>query len=292
MGRMLEVLRQAETHIASPDAAVPALPQTATETEVPFIEWGPSKSMEASASVLAAPAPPRREAATPIKPPHGVQFRNLSTAPAAGKMSAELIAFHDANHAVSAQYRDLLTAILAGRPNDASQCLLFTSSHPATSPTVSLLNVAITAARLGRPVAVVDGNVTTPAVAELLGLPEQPGLREVLAGTAPLGGALRLTQQVGLTVLTAGVVRNTGTVRFLAETLRSLLRQLRQRFDLVLVDAGTWDVRAETANLAAACDAVYLVLPANESESLKVDDLLRRLPEQGVNLAGCIVAGG
>ena len=303
MGRMLEALKRAETPGQAPRLAqVSATEETpaseAVEAEIPFIEWGPRKSMEASPSVLAAPGPTRppriadETAVALVAPSAPIQFRPLPSAKSHGKLAAELIAFHDPQSAISVQYRELLSALLAGRSVEEPQALLFTAAHRGSGTTTTLLNTAIMAARLGRRrIAVVDANLSKPGVAAALDLPEKPGLREVLAGITSLDEALQETAQPDLMALTAGVTQATGGVRFLAETVRSLLRHLRQRFDLIFVDAPAWNGAAETTNLAAACDAVYLVLPPHEMDTPEIDELLRRIPKQSAILAGCILAG-
>jgi Mrp family chromosome partitioning ATPase len=109
-----------------------------------------------------------------------------------------------------------------------------------------------------------------------------------MAGTAALDEVIQPTELADLFVLTAGV-RDTAGVRFVAETLRSLLRQLRHRYPLALVDGPRWDGKPEVAALAAACDAVFLVTPESEAETPQTDALLRLIPEQGARLAGCIL---
>ncbi|HWG47522.1 MAG TPA: hypothetical protein VN688_32465, partial [Gemmataceae bacterium] len=96
------------------------------------------------------------------------------------------------------------------------------------------------------------------------------------------------TDQKNLFALTAGVRNNAG-MRFVAETMRSLLRQLRQSFPLVFVDGPSWDGRKEVIVLANACDAVYLVVPEHEAETPRIDALLQHIPNQGARLAGCIL---
>ena len=78
-------------------------------------------------------------------------------------------------------------------------------------------------------------------------------------------------------------------MHFVAETLPSLLRQLRQRHSLVLVDGPRWDGNAEVSALSAACDAVFLVAPESEAETPHTDALLKLIAEQGQHLAGCIL---
>ena len=101
--------------------------------------------------------------------------------------------------------------------------------------------------------------------------------------------ALQQTDVAHLTFLPAGALATTG-LRLVVETPGSLLRKLRQRYDLLFVLAPAWHDGGEA--LATTCDAVYLVLPEHEAGSPQVDELLRTFPQQGVHLGGCILAAG
>ncbi len=297
---------------------------------VPFIEVGPHRSMEASADVLASqprppvsgclgprlltPEPPGPESRKPkaesrnpnedtIDPVSDFRFR-LSDFPRSGpRFAAELVAYHQPEQGMSQQYQRLLEPMLADWSEQHTQVLLFSSARPRAGTTTVLLNCAITAARHAhRHVVVVDGNLRRPALAERLGLGEVPGLRDVLGGKVPLERALQETDQVDLFALTAGQgvcglsappttpPPTPGGVQYRAETFRSLLRQLRQRFDLVLVDGPRWDGQPDVVMLGTLCDRVYLVVSEKEAESVQVDDLYQRIPEAGACLAGCILA--
>jgi polysaccharide biosynthesis transport protein len=183
----------------------------------------------------------------------------------------------------------VLDAVLhTGPAQDRAGILLFISALPRCGNTNTLLNLALTAASQDRRVLVVDANLHAPSVAERLGLPSAPGLREVLAGGNSLEDVIQPTEERNLFALTAGV-REASGVRFAAATLRSLLRQLRQRYPLVFVDGPFWDGRPDGSALASACDAVFLVLPEQEAETPRTDALLQLLPGQGIRLAGCIL---
>jgi Mrp family chromosome partitioning ATPase len=314
MGKILDTLRQAApapAHLESrtvgapPDENPPAV-ETPAEEEVPYIEVGPRRSFEASAAVLAtlperghprsatlrvgaaaSATPPTidREGAA-LQGPHNVLFRSLAVP---SRFARELVAFHAAGQPVSAAYADLLQKIretMARRSPEKAAVLLFTASRPRVGATTALLNVAITAARDGDTVVVIDANLRRAGVADRLGLEPAPGLTEVLAGDCSLADALRATEQPGLFILTAG-----GPTPTLAssEELRALLNELREDHGLVLLDAPHWDGRAGVAALAAACDAVFLVVSAPEADTPPASDLVRALPGQGVRLAGCIL---
>jgi Mrp family chromosome partitioning ATPase len=293
---MLDALKQAP---GQAEEVPPVLHAVAADAEgdhpspIPFIEVGPQRSLEASPDVLAC-MPPQRPAAAAPPPAPAVAFHPLPSTPLpSSRLAAELVAYHAPEQPAGLQYRQLLPGLLKACgfvSGERGRALLFTAAHPASGTTTVLLNVAITAARQGRRrVLVVDAHPHHPTAAERLGLPVVPGLREVLAGSAGLEEAIQTTEQSGLWVLTAGAAPSSGT-RFMAATLRSLLRQARQRFDLVLVDGPAWDGQAEVSGLGLACDAVCLVLPEAEVGSPAAEALLQALPQQGVELAGFIVA--
>ncbi len=314
MGRMLDALRRTDgvpNETEQTRSTMPALvpiadaePMLVAPDEIPFIEVGPCKSMEASPSVLACSppanlphlsiAPPPDERAEPLpnhSAPRGVQFRPLSPRTLArSSFAAELVAFHAPEQLAARQFRDVLDALsTASAISHRGSVLLFTSVLPSCGATTTLLNLAITAARRDRQrTVVVDAHFRRPAVADRLGLPAAPGLREVMAGTIALDEAIQTTEQENLLALTAGI-RESGGVRFVAESLRSLLRQLRQRYPLVFVDGPRWDSKPDVMTLAAACDSVLLVVPENEADTPQTDALLRLIPQQGARLAGCIL---
>jgi Mrp family chromosome partitioning ATPase len=269
------------------------------DEEIPFIEVGPRKSMEASPSVLAcapvsAPQAPFSQPSSaprqePLSTPRSVHFRALPSRSAArSRIAPELVAYHAPDQPAARPYREVLDAVLnAAVADDRPAALLFTPALPRSGNTTTLLNVALTAARQQRRrVLVVDANLRQPAIAERLSLLASPGLREVLAGAATLDDVLQATEQANLFALTAGVPpplsppgtgEDKGGGRFAAETMRSLLRQLRQRFPLVFVDGPRWDGRPDVTALATACDAVFLVMPEQEVEMPQTDALLQLL---------------
>jgi len=324
MGKMLEALKQADVR---PVPLKPLLrsyhpepePKPTVETEnveeMPFIEvGGPGAPLEASPVVLpgiGGPSilradranqqrGPRMPAfATPFAvpgghSPRGVVFRPLSqerpTASHSARVAPELIALHQPDHPLSQQYRLLQAALVAQLPAARPQVLLFTAAAPDVDTTTVLLNVAIASAQQEKPrVAVVDANLNRPAVAQRLGLDPAPGLREVLAGSLSLLRALQVTRQVNLHVLTAGEPGSAADDLLSGERIRLVLRQMREGFDLVLVDAPWWDGRPQIIALGSACDAVYLILPEAKAETPETNHLTKEIPQHGSRLCGCIL---
>jgi Mrp family chromosome partitioning ATPase len=298
-------------------------------TEIPFIEvGGPHKQIEASPSVLAAapaalaqrPVPkPKAEAAVTLPPAvtpapvtlpsaaapasskglttAGVVFRPLSREavplpPANERFAPELVAFHSAREPVSEQYRVLLKDLQAQTRTDASPVLLFSAACRQTPISTLVLNLAITGARdANASTAVVDADLYEPTVAKALGLPQAPGLSDVLNGDISLQRALQDSGLEKMQILTAGKRTEAAGGLVAGQAMMAVLRHLRTRFDLSLVAAPPWDGRPELVALGSACDAVYLVVSPSQVDTPQVRELLQLLPRQGVCLRGCILAG-
>jgi Mrp family chromosome partitioning ATPase len=340
MGRLLDVLKKAENlsvpAVEQPlrptaEPSIPPVEVPEPEIEVPFIEVGPHKSLEASPCVLACgptayrpplmPEAPTREkdGSQTVQQPRTtspqVHFRALPAPQVRGAspspIAPELVAFHAPEQSGGRQFRELLADILTAsglQDGEGPAALLFSPVRPELDATTTVLNLAITAAtQWRRPVIAVDAHLRRPpreaTAAGLLGVAGVPGLSDVLAGAATLDQILLPTDQPHLYLLPAGTqtghspaprgitprADKGGGKRFVAETMRSLLRQLRQRFALVFVNGPYWDGRQETISLGAACDGVYLVVPEQEAETPQIDALVQSIPTQGSRLVGCVL---
>jgi Mrp family chromosome partitioning ATPase len=97
--------------------------------------------------------------------------------------------------------------------------------------------LAASFARAGNRVVLVDADLQTPGVAARAGVPEAPGLTEVLAGYE-LDGALRFAERFDgdLTVLPAGSPSAFASDLVGSAAMSRLLDQLSGRFDYVVVD--------------------------------------------------------
>jgi len=290
-----------------------------TPTGVPFIEVGPHKVIEASPGLLDHPpvAPSRQRnlvledevplltplieeapqpRSTPVPHPLEVSFRpivpssQLNVPPARPQLAPELIAYHCPEHHASARFEALLDTLLSVVPSAKSAAFYFTSALFGVGTTTVLLNLALTAARRQLRVVVIDANDPRPGIAAKLDLDEQPGLHEVLSGEKALDEAIQESEQINLYALTNGARRTASGSRFMAVTMRSVLRDLRRKFDLVLVDGPRWNGHPEVIAAGVACDAVFVVMPESAAESPQMDQLVQMIPEQGARLGGCILA--
>jgi tyrosine-protein kinase Etk/Wzc len=206
------------------------------------------------------------------------------------RITPEVLTFHQPSHPVAEQYRALLKGIQNQIPLGGSQVFLISAAASGAGATTVLLNLAvIRAVESQRRVIVAEANLHKPALARKLGLAETPGLLDVVTGRFPLARALQETAQKNLWALVAGNTESTRAPWPHAESLRTVLSQLRKHFDWVLVDAPSWDLGPEMAAVSSACDAVYLVLRPADLDTPAVAQWMRLIPHLGAHLGGYIL---
>lgn len=298
MGRVLDVLSRNGAPKVMPPAAPPEV--TAPEEEVPFIEVGPKGSaLEASAAVLAAPLPAGYRPFVPkVEDTHKpaafkpVPKELLPLPPVSERFAPELVAYHRPEDGASVALRRLFASIRE-TAGDGPRAILFQAAAAESGTTTVLLNVAITAAREGDlRVVVVDAARERPAVARLLGLHPAPGVAEALSGSVTVESALQESGLPNLVVLTAGEKGGADGIRLAGGEMRGLLSALRERFDLVFVDASHWEGRPGDVGLAGLCDGVYLVVRESQQESGAVAEVMRAVAHQTGRLRGCVLTHG
>jgi Mrp family chromosome partitioning ATPase len=288
MGRMLETLKQGEAHrsnLAAKPIAAPASPTqgdcvvewTLAEDEAPYIEVGaPGKKVLVSPGLLKHPPqeklqPPHAPLEKPRLPvvnltepkPMAVAFEAWPTAPQI--VAPEVVTYHHPEDPASKEYAALLEKMLAGQKADSATTLLLAGVRPRVGATTVLLNLAVVAAAAKKRVVVVDANGAKPGLASLFGHAPIAGIQEVVEGKLALEQAVHKTPIAGLSLLPASSQgRTAGPLP--GEAMVWLLGWLRERFDLILVDAPPM---LESVPLAPLVDGLFLVLPQGASATIE-----------------------
>ncbi|MBI4199366.1 MAG: polysaccharide biosynthesis tyrosine autokinase [Chloroflexi bacterium] len=140
-----------------------------------------------------------------------------------------------------------------------------TSSLPSEGKTTTAANLAITLAREGKSVILVDTDLRKPALHHLFSLPDQRGVSHVLLGKATLDEALARTPVEGLKVLPCGPLPPDPLRVLRSPEAKQLIEALKQRADVVLFDSPPLLAVADALVLASQMDAVLLVVDAHRT---------------------------
>jgi capsular exopolysaccharide synthesis family protein len=115
--------------------------------------------------------------------------------------------------------------------------LAVSSAVAGEGKTLTAIQLAANMAATGRKkVLLVDMDLRKPSIARELGIASDSGLSEFLSESVPKEKILRNSVVPGLSVIIGGKTISSPTDMLAGEKFRSLLRELREQFDLVILD--------------------------------------------------------
>src|SRR2546422_586326 len=173
-------------------------------------------------------------------------------------------------------YRSLKVNLQFACVDRTVKSLSFASAGLGEGKTTTVINLAITIAQDGRRVLVVDADLRKPAVHSRLGLKREPGLSEVLVGsaqwqdvvqTAPdlMLGKLGFDQVLSapgvdnLSIITSGHLPPNPSEFFNTQRFVDLIAACEENYDLVMVDCPPILPVADAVQVGPKVDGVVLV---------------------------------
>jgi polysaccharide biosynthesis transport protein len=171
-----------------------------------------------------------------------------------------LVTAIDPSSTRSESFRTLRTNLQFVDIDHPPRTVVITSAVAGEGKSTTACNLAITLAQAGIRVALVESDLRRPKISEYLGVEGAVGLTSVLIGRASLDDALQSWGRCGLAVLASGPIPPNPSELLGSGHMVALLRQLQQRFDVVIIDAPPLLPVTDAAVLSRICDGAVLVV--------------------------------
>lgn len=191
-----------------------------------------------------------------------------------------------------------------------ARVVMITSATPEEGKSTTAANLAITLARGGRRVIIVDLDLRRPSIARSFGCEGRPGVTDVVLGNVELDDAL--TSVVVLPPSDADVTKNgNGSGKFemvvevlasgllppdpgefvLSPSLMQLLYELRQRADVILIDSPPLLHVGDAMALAINVDALMIVVRIDTAKKGPLRAVRRAIEASPTKTLGFIANG-
>ena len=178
---------------------------------------------------------------------------------------------------VAESFRGLRTAIHFSSLRRDSKVIMITSSFPGEGKTTIAANLALTFAQAGNRVIMVDCDLRRPSLNVIFGHSRTPGITEVLAGDISLADALHKTDIHNISLLSAGTIPPNPAELLCCESTLGLVKDLRDNYDIVIVDAPPVIPVTDAPLLSAFADMVVVVVESGrvpKAAALRMKELL------------------
>jgi capsular exopolysaccharide synthesis family protein len=214
------------------------------------------------------------------------QTEEIAGAPLLGVVSFDpensrntVIAAADPNGHRAEAYRHVQTSMQFMDADRQTKVVVVTSCMPEEGKSTTACNLAMSLAEAGKRVLLIDGDLRRPQAARYLGLPSGAGLTSVLVGKAGLDEVIQNWGDNAFSVLASGPVPPNPGRLIDSNHMRQLLADLRDQYDMVLIDAPPVLPVVDAVVLAAVSDGAILVVrhgKTSRDQLTKAASTLRR----------------
>lgn len=186
-------------------------------------------------------------------------------------------------------FRALRTNVRFFSPGGATSVFVISSAGPREGKSTTTANLAIALAESGLRVAVVDGDLRLPKIAEYFDIEGGVGLTDVLVGRVAASDVVQRWGPNALFVLPAGATPPNPAELLGSLAMGRLVAELRTAFDVVLIDAPPLLLVTDAAVLASVTDGAILVAAADRTTRPRLADAVRTLETTGARVLGTVV---
>lgn len=185
-------------------------------------------------------------------------------------------------------YRTLRTNLQFSTVDHELQTILVTSPNPAEGKTTTVCNLAVSFAQIGKKVLIIDGDLRRPRLHTYLGLSNTVGISNVLTQNLPVQEAMK-ESMLDIQVLTCGPIPPNPAELLNSNRLKELLNQLKQCFDIILIDTPPVGVVTDAAILSTLVDGTLMVVASHQTESDQAVRAMKLLQTVGAKVLGTVL---
>jgi polysaccharide biosynthesis transport protein len=154
-----------------------------------------------------------------------------------GNENIEDIILKEPQSLYSESYKTIRTAILLSSPSVSPKNLLVTSMGPEEGKTVTSCNLAITIARSGYSVLLIDSDLRRPRIHSVFGLNNLSGLSTYLAGATSDINTVFKNPVTNLAIIPSGPIPPNPSELLGSNKMNELMKTLNERFDFIVWDS-------------------------------------------------------
>lgn len=184
--------------------------------------------------------------------------------------------------------RSLRTSLHFAMLEARNNILMISGPSPRVGKSFVSANLAAIIAQSGKRIALVDGDMRKGYLHKLLERPAEPGLSSVLVGSHSLAEVTRTTEVEGLDFIGRGQIPPNPSELLMHGNFQTLLQQLGERYDLVIVDTPPILAVTDAALVGRLAGTSLIVTRFGLNPIKEIELTLQRFRHNGIDIKGAI----
>lgn len=187
-------------------------------------------------------------------------------------------------------YRTLRTNIQYSSFDKPVKSIVVTSSEPGEGKSTTAANLAISFAKDGKRVIIIDCDLRKPVVHKEFGISNSVGLSEFLIGKVEFNKVV-YKHESGLHVMPSGTIPPNPAEMVASKAMEHLLNQLEDKYDYIILDAPPVNAVADPKILSTKVDGTILVVKYGYAKKEGVIEASKNLKVVNANIIGVVFNG-
>ncbi|MDO4544158.1 MAG: polysaccharide biosynthesis tyrosine autokinase [Clostridia bacterium] len=193
-------------------------------------------------------------------------------------------------YALMEPMRGLRTRVISQMEEKDAHVLLVTSTKAGEGKTTIAANLALSLAKKGTSVVLVDCDLRNPHVSEAFGM-EQPqaGLAQLLQGEAKLLDVMQMGKKYRLRLIMGKGQEKNPLMLIGSEEMKKLIQRLRKTNKYVILDTPPCGMFADASRLASCSDCILYVVGQDDASTTSIIDAIQGLSYANKPIIGAVL---
>lgn len=200
-----------------------------------------------------------------------------------------LLDFSGDDSVIAEAYRSLRTNITFASPDHPVQALLLTSAGPGEGKSLTIANLAMAHAQMGKRTLLIDTDLRRPVLHHLFNLSREPGFSELFVETADYDKCIRPTGHENMSIITAGIFTPNPAELIASHRMAQHIEYFRKNFDYIFFDTPPVVAVTDSVLLGAKIDGVLLVVKSHHTDREIAQRALRQLSNVNLKVIGTVL---
>ena len=193
------------------------------------------------------------------------------------------------DRSVTEAFRSIYSTLKLNHKGDDAKVILTTSTIPGEGKSLVSSNLALACANHGEKTLLLDGDLRLPSVARSLQVENDSGIMSFTKGDAALDDVILKNIYPNFDILPTGGKSKNPTQILNSSQFRSMIAELRKRYDRIVIDSPPLAAVSDALNLVAVSDGVLYVIKFNTVSHKVITKNLRNIKESTKPLFGAIL---